>query len=92
MGIVSSAFLDKKTFWLLNSDGYWLMHSGSKENLPVFFISNSSFGQECNIYGHSMYASGRATYFFLNDGIGRYLGTGAEKERSPPAIKLHSAR
>lgn len=83
MGIVSSAFLDKKTFWLLNSDGYWLMHSGSKENLPVFFISNSSFGQECNIYGHSMYVSGRATYFFLNDGIGRYLGTGAEMGKKP---------
>ena len=87
MGIVSSAFLDKKTFWLLNSDGYWLMHSGSKENLPVFFISNSSFGQECNIYGHSMYASGRATYFFLNDGIGRYLGTGAEMGKKPACYK-----
>ena len=59
------------------------MYSGSKENLPVFFISNSSFGQECNIYGHSMYVSGRATYFFLNDGIGRYLGTGAEKGKKP---------
>lgn len=71
-GIVSSSYVDKNTFWLLNNDGYWLMHTANGKITPHTFIPNTMFGHECNVYGKSMFCDDGYTYFFLNDGIGRY--------------------
>lgn len=79
MGIVTSAFVDKNTFWVLNKDGYWLMQLENKGTIPMTFTSASVFGQECNIYGQSIYVAGGNTYFFLNDGVGRYEGRRGKK-------------
>ena len=64
--------VDKNTFWMLDTDGYWLMHNASHKCSPRLFIPNSMFGQQTNTYGRAMYVAGQQTYFFLNDGLGRY--------------------
>ena len=74
-GVVTATMVDKGTFWLLNNDGYWLMQNTRQQCRPQVFIPNSMFGQETNVYGHAMYVDGRHTYFFLNDGLGRYDST-----------------
>ena len=71
-GVVSSVYIDKSTFWLINNDGYWLMHTSKGKTLPRTFIPNTMFRHECNIYGKSIFCDNNYTYFFLNDGIGRY--------------------
>ena len=71
-GAVAAAMVDKNMFWLLDNDGYWLMQDNGKGAKPNAFIPSTIFGQECNIYGRSMFVDGHYTYFFLNDGLGRY--------------------
>lgn len=71
-GVLSSAFVDKNTFWLSDGDGFWLMQSSGQTFKPKEFVSNTIFGQECNIYGKSMFVDGQYAYFFLNDALGRY--------------------
>ena len=71
-GIVTAAMINKNAFWLLNTDGYWLMHNNGKGNGAQLFIPNSMFGQETNTYGQSIFVDTHHTYFFLNDGLGRY--------------------
>ena len=71
-GVVTAAMVDKNTFWMLDTDGYWLMHNASQKCSPRLFIPNSMFGQQTNTYGRAMYVAGQQTYFFLNDGLGRY--------------------
>lgn len=70
--VVTAAMVDKNTFWMLDTDGYWLMHNASHKCSPRLFIPNSMFGQQTNTYGRAMYVAGQQTYFFLNDGLGRY--------------------
>ncbi len=70
--VLSSAFVDRSTFWLSDADGYWLMQGNGQSVKPFTFIPNTIFGQECNIYGRSMFVDDRYTYFFLNDALGRY--------------------
>lgn len=73
-GIIASSFIDKSQFWVLNNDGFWLIQSNEQNGQPQTFISNSIFGQEINSYGNAMYVHGNSTYFFLNDGIGKFEG------------------
>lgn len=74
-GIFASSFIDKNQYWVLNNDGFWLMQSNEQGAHPRTFISNTIFGQEINSYGNAMYVHGNSTYFFLNDGIGKFDGT-----------------
>ncbi len=73
-GIIASSFIDKSQYWVLNNDGFWLVQSNEQSGRPKTFISNSIFGQEINSYGNAMYIHGNSTYFFLNDGIGKFDG------------------
>lgn len=69
---VTTAMVDKNTFWLLNADGYWLMRNTRQQCKAQLLIPNSIFRQETNTYGRAMYVDGQHTYFFLNDALGRY--------------------
>ena len=62
-GIITSSFIDKNQYWVLNKDGFWLIQSNEQNGHPKAFISNTIFGKEINNYGHAMYTQGQ--YLFL---------------------------
>lgn len=81
-GLITSSFIDKNQYWVLNKDGFWLIQSNEQNGHPKAFISSTIFGKEINNYGHAMYTQGANTYFFLNDGIGRYNGKAIRSKRN----------
>lgn len=70
--IISIATVDNERLWTADANAYALFRHDGKHYRRVVSIPYKMFGLEVNSNGISQYVSGRNTYFFLNNGIGRY--------------------
>lgn len=90
-GIISAANVDNSTFWVSNEDGFVLISEKGNRYVPKVYLPETMFGRECNTSGPSMYVQGDKTYFFLNDGIGRYLNNSRPEALPPYPLTIASA-
>ncbi|MGI6242442.1 MAG: hypothetical protein ACOYJK_02715 [Prevotella sp.] len=70
--MISTTTVDNATLWTADAHAYSLFRYDGKQYHQEVCIPYKIFGLEVNVNGISQYVKGRNTYFFLNNGIGRY--------------------
>ena len=74
--LISSLPINNTSFWTADNNTYSLFQYNGKKYRRSVCIPYKMFGLEVNTNGISLYSNGTNTYFFLNNGIGRYqIGT-----------------
>jgi hypothetical protein len=85
--IISTATVDNERLWTADANAYALFRHDGKQYRRVVSIPYKMFGLEVNTNGISQYVNGRNTYFFLNNGIGRYrMGNKAKNTAKYPLV------
>lgn len=88
--LISTTAIDNATLWTADMSAFSLFRSDGRRFRRLVSIPYKMFGLEVNTNGLSQYVHGDDTYFFLNNGIGRYrMGQG---HRPAPRFPLTIAR
>lgn len=83
--LVSATPIDNNTFWTSDATAFSLFGYDGRHYRRRVHIPYKMFGLEANTNGVAQYVDGKHTYFFLNNGIGRYTeGTRAHSDARFP--------
>lgn len=81
-GFISSTQIDNNSFWTSDLNAFTLFNYDGKRYIKERYIPYEMFGLEVNTSGVAQYVDNQDTYFFLNNGIGRFR-LDADKQEDP---------
>lgn len=70
--VISTAVVDNSSLWTADNASFSLFHYDGGQYHRMACFPYKLFGLDVNTNGVAQYVSGEETYFFLNNGIGRY--------------------
>jgi ligand-binding sensor domain-containing protein/DNA-binding CsgD family transcriptional regulator len=70
--LISTTTVDNTSLWTADANAFSLFRHDGKHYHRIVCIPYKMFSLEVNTNGVSQYVNGSNTYFFLNNGIGRY--------------------